>query len=95
MAHPILTEKPTIEDMENWGIRIPCRYKAQVSGAAGGLFLNSAPVLPQKFLKKVNVTTPDGNFYFIKVDKGLLIADRVVQTNISWETLNNNGFIDE
>lgn len=34
-----------------------------------------------------------GFFYFIKVDKGLLIADRVIRHSISWETLNTNELI--
>ena len=92
MAHPILTEKTTIEDMEI-GDCIPCRYKAPVSGAVGEfseLGTCTAPEIP----KEGNVATPDGKFYFIKADKGLLIADRVVQTNILWRTLNDAGLID-
>ena len=29
-----------------------------------------------------------GSFYFVKVDKGLLVADRVVFNTISWDQLN-------
>lgn len=32
--------------------------------------------------------SPYGSFYFIKVDKGLLVADRVVQVFVSWDVLN-------
>ncbi|RRJ66411.1 hypothetical protein EHV15_28430 [Paenibacillus oralis] len=32
-----------------------------------------------------------GWFYFIKVDKGLLVADRVVQNSQSWDSLNGNS----
>lgn len=35
-----------------------------------------------------------GFFYMIKVDKGLLIADRVIQNSVSWEALNNFEFIE-
>ena len=92
MAHPILTEKTTIEDMEI-GDCIPCRYKAPVSGAVGE-FSELGTCTASEIPKEGNVATPDGKFYFIKVDKGLLIADRVVQTNVSWQTLNNAGLID-
>lgn len=35
-----------------------------------------------------------GRFYFIKVDKGLLIADRVVFNTITWDTLNSAKYIE-
>jgi len=92
MAHPILTEKTTIEDMEI-GDCIPCRYKAPVSGAVGE-FSELGTCNAAEISKNGNVATPDGKFYFIKVDKGLLVADRVVQTDISWKTLNDAGLID-
>lgn len=31
--------------------------------------------------------------YMIKADKGLLISDRVIANNVSWDTLNNEGAI--
>jgi hypothetical protein len=34
-----------------------------------------------------------GFFYYIKVDKGLLIADRVVQNSISWDVINTQDGI--
>ncbi|WP_157066963.1 hypothetical protein [Alicyclobacillus shizuokensis] len=33
------------------------------------------------------------SFYFVKVDKGLLIADRVIVNSISWDTLNSGKVI--
>ncbi|WP_068620003.1 discoidin domain-containing protein [Paenibacillus tuaregi] len=36
---------------------------------------------------------PDGYFYFIKVDKGILLADRIVQNGISWDALNLGKYI--
>lgn len=39
------------------------------------------------------VSNPDGIFYFVKVDKGLLVADRIVQHSISWDALNTGRFI--
>jgi hypothetical protein len=38
--------------------------------------------------------TPDGLFNFIKVDEGLLLADRVIQHSISWDTINNAKFME-
>ena len=38
-------------------------------------------------------TTAKGFFYLIKVDKGLLVADRMVQQQISWEALNKKNYI--
>jgi hypothetical protein len=47
------------------------------------------------FLAYSPVTAPNGDFYFIMVeeanDKRKLIADRNIQNNISWDTLNNAG----
>ena len=38
-------------------------------------------------------TTCSGFFFLIKVDYGMLIADRLVQTAISWESLNKKNYI--
>lgn len=37
--------------------------------------------------------TANGSFYFLKVDKGLLIADRIVQANISAQALNAKNYL--
>lgn len=37
--------------------------------------------------------TANGYFYLLKADKGLLIADRLVQSSISWNSLNKAGYI--
>lgn len=90
LIHPYLTEKKSLDEMEIGDI-ISCRYTAQ-SGSAGifsELGACNADEIP------VNGTgTPDGLFYFIKVDDNLLIADRVVQTGISWGALNASKFIE-
>ncbi|MFN7095404.1 MAG: hypothetical protein ACK4M7_08575, partial [Burkholderiales bacterium] len=39
------------------------------------------------FLSCVNNLNPTGKFYFIKVSNDLLVADRNIQTNISFDTL--------
>jgi len=36
----------------------------------------------------IGTNAPNGYAYAVKVDKGLAICDRVVQTNISWDVLN-------
>ncbi|CAH8772305.1 hypothetical protein [Paenibacillus dendritiformis] len=47
---------------------------------------------PGEELPLENPTT-SGNFYFIKVDKGLLIADRVTQVSVTWNVLNQHKCI--
>ena len=37
--------------------------------------------------------TACGYFYFIKAEKGMLIADRAIQYGISWEALNKKDYI--
>lgn len=38
-------------------------------------------------------STANGSFYFLKVDKGLLVADRMVQTDISAQALNSKNYL--
>ena len=38
-------------------------------------------------------TTPSGFFYLLKADDGLLIADRMVQSQISWESINKKNYV--
>jgi hypothetical protein len=73
------------------GDRIPCRYIASISGRVG-VFSELGTCITDE-IPITGTTTPNGLFYFIKVDKGLLIADRVVQTGISWDVLNTSGYI--
>jgi hypothetical protein len=81
--------KSTIESMAIGDI-IPCKYTAKsgVAGTFSELGTCKAPDIPV-----TGSATPDGLFYFRKVDKGLLIADRVVQTGISWDALNAAKYI--
>lgn len=79
--------KTNILDMQI-GDYIPCKYVAS-SGAIGvfsELGTSTGTEIPV-----ASTATPTGLFYFIKVDKGLLIADRVVQHSISWDMLNITG----
>lgn len=75
------------------GKRIRCHYSATVSGQVGtfsGLGEETSDFIPA-----ASSATPDGDFYFIMVNDGYggkkLIADRNVQHNISWDTLNSAG----
>jgi len=38
-------------------------------------------------------TTASGFFYLLKADDGLLIADRMVQSQISWEAINKKNYV--
>lgn len=72
------------------GDYIVCNYQAS-SGAVGTFHnLGGSPTIE---IPVTGTATPNGSFYFIKVDKGLLIADRVVQRSISWATLNTGKLI--
>jgi hypothetical protein len=67
------------------GDYIACNYVASSNavGTFSGLGTASGSEIPVS-----GASAPNGIFYFIKVDKGLLIADRVVQNSISWDALN-------
>ncbi|GBF32214.1 protein containing cell adhesion domain [Desulfocucumis palustris] len=84
LIHPILTQKTVLSDMQIGDV-IPCRYTA-LSGAVGTF--SELGTCTADEIPVAGSATPDGLFYFIKVRKGLLIADRVVQHSISWDTLN-------
>jgi hypothetical protein len=76
------------------GKRIRCHYQAPTSGQVGvfsGLCQETSDFIPP-----ASSATPNGDFYFIVVDKDhlgrwKLIADRNIQHSISWDTLNSEG----
>ncbi|MED3841871.1 6-hydroxymethylpterin diphosphokinase MptE-like protein [Geobacillus stearothermophilus] len=86
-------EVTIIEELEV-GKRIRCHYKASFNqaGVFSGLGEETAEFIPPE-----SSAEPDGDFYFIMVDeedgKKKLIADRVVQHSISWDTLNQVGLV--
>lgn len=90
MAIPVTTGqlRTDIADMEI-GDYIACGYIG-----ANGIFNTSTSSnhwLINRVASEIPVTasnTPNGIFYFIKVDRGLLISDRVVHHSLSWDTLN-------
>lgn len=72
------------------GDLIPYRYTAAsgVAGAVSELGACTATEIPY-----TGSATPNGLAFFRKVDKGLLISDRVVQHSISWDALNSAKYI--
>src|SRR5665648_239735 len=70
---------------------IPCRYTA-TSGVAGSFSELGTSVAGE--IPVTGTATPDGLFYFVKADKGTLIADRIVQHSISWDVLNTAKFVE-
>jgi hypothetical protein len=91
LVHPTLNQISDINTMQV-GDCIPYRYTAPTSGQAGTFselgtcIANEIPI--------TGTATPDGLFYLIKTDKGTLIADRVIQTSISWDVLNTAKYIE-
>lgn len=87
--------KTSLDSMQV-GDMIACQYNARSTNAAGN-FANLGQAIT-KFIPQSGITIPSsttGNgFYFIKVAKGLLVADRIVQTGISWDSLNADGYIE-
>jgi len=81
--------KTSLSDMAI-GDYISCEYTA--SSNTAGTFTNLGSATKAE-IPTTGTTTPNGTFYFIKADKGTLIADRVIQTGVSWGTLNGEGYI--
>ncbi|MCC0628511.1 MULTISPECIES: discoidin domain-containing protein [unclassified Clostridioides] len=83
-----LTQRTSIEDMEIGDI-ISCRYTASIAGEVGS-FSELGICNCEEIPRDVSSATPDGKFFFIKVDDNKLIADRNIQNNISWNQTNGN-----
>jgi hypothetical protein len=83
--------KTTVESM-GIGDVIPCR--CTVSNANTPAVFSELGTCVADEIPLSGTDTPNGLFYFIKADKGLLIADRVVQTGVSWDTLSTAGYVD-
>ncbi|TPG68724.1 hypothetical protein EEL31_10325 [Brevibacillus laterosporus] len=83
-----------IESM-NIGDYVPCTYTATSDKV--GRFENVGVITGDELVIErsgASLTNPNGYFYFIKVDKGLLIADRNIQSDISWKSINEGKFIE-
>ena len=56
------------------------------------------PIVEEAFVEYTELpttpgTTPSGFFYLLKADDGLLIADRMVQSQISWQSINEKNYV--
>ena len=91
LVHPTLNQVSDINTMAIGDV-IPCRYTALTSGVAG--YFSELGTCIKDEIPVAGSATPDGLFYLIKTDKGTLIADRVIQTNISWDVLNSAKYIE-
>lgn len=85
-----LTKKYDIADMEI-GDYIECEYTA--SSRQVGIF-NNLGKATKDYIPVTGSDAPDGKFNFIKVDKTILIADRVIQHSINWDTLNRFNMVE-
>lgn len=91
MASPLgLTIKSKLQDMQI-GDCIPCRYTASTGNTVGNF--SELGICTASEIPVAAATTPNGLFYFIKATKDLFVADRVIQSSISWDTLNSGGFV--
>lgn len=91
LVHPTLNQVSNLLGMAV-GDCIPCRYTATTSGSAG--YFSELGTCTATEIPIAGTATPDGLFYFVKTAKGTLVADRIIQTNISWDTLNAAKFIE-
>jgi hypothetical protein len=87
----ILNFKTNFNDMVV-GDAIVCRYTVLTSGKIGFFSEFGTCVAPE--IPVTGTATPDGLLCLIKTNKGFLIADRVVQTNISFDVLNAGKMIE-
>ncbi|MCC0781722.1 hypothetical protein IR152_00955 [Clostridioides sp. ES-S-0108-01] len=83
-----LTKKSTLESMQIGDI-ISCRYTAPIPGKVG-YFSELGICNCEGIDVDTSSDTPDGKFYFIKVDGNKFIADRNIQSSISWNELNKS-----
>ncbi|MGM1044906.1 MAG: hypothetical protein ACQEXX_02030 [Bacillota bacterium] len=89
LLHP--DEVTDIKDLD-LGKRIRCHYStiSNQVGTFSGFGKETADSIPV-----ASTATPNGDFYFIMVEdfnkKKILVADRNIQNNISWDILNSSG----
>jgi hypothetical protein len=76
----------------NYTIGSNLGIRSSYSGFSSNFYCDYATFVDE--IPITGTTTPDGLFYFIKTNKGTLIADRVVQTSISWDALNTTKYIE-
>ena len=95
LLHPDEVTDPSQLDI---GKRIRCHYSATSDTVGTFSNLGEEAYIDgiNDFIPPESSATPDGDFYFICVDKDhlgrwKLIADRNIQHSISWDTLNSEG----
>lgn len=84
-----------VQDMQI-GDYIKCHYNANNTAktAAGHFFAFAQDTTGTELpIDGVSAVTQQGFFYLIKVDIGLLIADRNVRNTITWDVLNSSKYI--
>lgn len=93
LFHP--DEVTSITELEV-GKRIRCNYVSNTAGMAGE-FKNIGDETSDFISISSVPSVPNGDFYFIVADeyngKKILIADRNIQSSISWDALNSNGLV--
>lgn len=82
----------TLKEMEI-GDYIRCSYTASTANVAGYFTDLGSAVPGVTELPTTAAATANGYFYFLKVDKGLLVADRMVQSSISAQSLNAKNYL--
>ncbi|AWI04150.1 discoidin domain-containing protein [Clostridium drakei] len=93
----LLNPVNSLFDLKNLGDCIPCRYTALTAGQVGTF--SELGTCTAAEIPVTGTATPDGKFYLIMVGydsqgRKKFIADRNIQTGISWDNLNNAGFIE-
>lgn len=87
---PGSTLRTTLSGMQI-GDYISCEYTAASNTV--GIFKNLGQATKAEIFT-AGTSTPDGTFYFVKTASGTLIADRVIQTYISWDKLNTSDLVE-
>ncbi|GEC89782.1 discoidin domain-containing protein [Brevibacillus brevis] len=88
-------KRTRVSDMQI-GDYIACEYWQNTAGSPGSLSLLGTATrdeIPVTGMTAAPTSGNGGTFYFVKVDKGLLIGDRVVNHSIPWDTLNTGRLI--
>lgn len=88
----LLNVKSALKDMEIGDI-IACRYTAVTNGSIGYLS-ELGTCKADEINPSISHSTPDGKFYFVKVDEDKFIADRNIQCGISHSEINKDEYFD-
>lgn len=75
------------------GDYIRCTYTVPMGNVAGEFTELGGTGETLKELPTIPAMTANGYFYFLKVDKGFLIADRMIQSGVSVQALNLKNYL--